>query len=50
MKSLNRISASGQGLININTSVGQLIGGTLIGAVLASFGGELMLMSLPIFY
>ncbi len=31
--------ASGQGLININTSAGQLIGGTLIGAVLASLGG-----------
>ncbi|MGA2675329.1 MAG: MFS transporter [Methanobacterium sp.] len=41
---LNEVSksyrASGQGLININTSVGQLIGGTLIGAVLASFGGD----------
>ncbi len=42
---LNEVSesyrASGQGLININTSVGQLIGGTLIGAVLASLGGGL---------
>jgi EmrB/QacA subfamily drug resistance transporter len=40
---LNEVSesyrASGQGLININTSIGQLIGGTLIGAVLASLGG-----------
>ncbi len=31
--------ASGQGLININTSAGQLIGGTLIGTILASLGG-----------
>ncbi len=30
--------ATGQGLININTSIGQLIGGTLIGIVLASLG------------
>jgi EmrB/QacA subfamily drug resistance transporter len=42
---LNEVSesyrASGQGLININTSVGQLIGGTLIGAILTSLGGGL---------
>lgn len=30
--------ASGQGLININTSTGQLVGGALIGAVIASMG------------
>lgn len=32
--------ASGQGLININTSTGQLVGGALIGAVIASMGGD----------
>lgn len=31
--------ASGQGLININTSTGQLVGGALIGAIVASMGG-----------
>jgi len=31
--------AAGQALININSSVGQLIGGALIGAVIASQGG-----------
>lgn len=31
--------ASGQGLININSSAGQLVGGALIGSVIASFGG-----------
>jgi EmrB/QacA subfamily drug resistance transporter len=31
--------ASGQGLININTSGGQLVGGALMGAVIASIGG-----------
>lgn len=31
--------ASGQGLININTSMGQLVGGALIGAIIASMGG-----------
>ena len=31
--------ASGQGLLNINASAGQLIGGALIGAVLESLGG-----------
>jgi MFS family permease len=30
--------ATGQGLININTSTGQLIGGALIGAIIASVG------------
>ncbi len=32
--------ASGQGLININTSTGQLIGGALIGAIIASMGSS----------
>lgn len=32
--------AAGQGLININTSIGQLIGGALIGAIIASMGGD----------
>lgn len=31
--------ATGQGLVNINASAGQLLGGALIGAVLASLGG-----------
>ena len=31
--------AAGQALININSSVGQLVGGALIGAVIASQGG-----------
>lgn len=31
--------AAGQGLININSSTGQLIGGALIGAIIASMGG-----------
>ncbi|HTX61331.1 MAG TPA: MFS transporter, partial [Methanobacterium sp.] len=30
--------AAGQGLININSSVGQLIGATLVGAIIASMG------------
>lgn len=34
--------ASGQALINIITSVGQLIGGALIGAVIGSYAGELL--------
>ena len=34
--------AAGQALININSSVGQLIGGALIGAVIASQGGTAM--------
>jgi EmrB/QacA subfamily drug resistance transporter len=33
--------ASGQALINFNSSAGQLVGGTLIGAVIASQGGGL---------
>ena len=33
--------ASGQALINIITSVGQLMGGALIGAVIGSYAGEL---------
>lgn len=32
--------ATGQGLININSSTGQLIGGALIGAIIASMGGD----------
>jgi EmrB/QacA subfamily drug resistance transporter len=32
--------AAGQGLININSSTGQLIGGALIGAIIASMGGD----------
>jgi MFS family permease len=32
--------AAGQALININSSVGQLVGGALIGAVIASQGGK----------
>jgi EmrB/QacA subfamily drug resistance transporter len=32
--------AAGQALININSSVGQLVGGALIGAVIASQGGN----------
>ncbi len=31
--------ASGQALININSSVGQLVGASLIGAVISSQGG-----------
>lgn len=34
--------AAGQALININSSVGQLVGGALIGAVIASQGGSSM--------
>jgi len=34
--------ASGQALINIITSVGQLIGGALIGAVIGSYAGKIM--------
>ena len=34
--------ASGQALINFNSSAGQLVGGTLIGAVIASQGGGLV--------
>jgi len=34
--------AAGQALININSSVGQLVGGALIGAVIASQGGSAM--------
>ncbi|HEX7467353.1 MAG TPA: MFS transporter [Methanobacterium sp.] len=34
--------AAGQALININSSVGQLVGGALIGAVIASQGGTSM--------
>ncbi|WP_048190817.1 hypothetical protein [Methanobacterium sp. SMA-27] len=34
--------AAGQALININSSVGQLIGGALIGAVIASQSGITM--------
>ena len=34
--------AAGQALININSSVGQLVGGALIGAVIASQGGTAM--------
>jgi hypothetical protein len=30
---------AGQALININSNVGQLVGGALIGAVIASQGG-----------
>lgn len=33
--------ASGQALINIITSAGQLIGGALIGAVIGSYAGDL---------
>jgi MFS family permease len=33
--------AAGQALINFNSSAGQLVGGTLIGAVIASQGGEI---------
>ncbi|MCE5214894.1 MAG: MFS transporter [Methanobacterium sp.] len=33
--------ASGQGLININTSIGQLVGGALIGAIISSMGGNM---------
>jgi EmrB/QacA subfamily drug resistance transporter len=32
--------AAGQGLININTSIGQLIGGTIVGAIIASMGSS----------
>jgi MFS family permease len=31
--------ASAQGILSLNTSMGQLIGGALVGAVAASFGG-----------
>jgi len=31
--------AAGQALININSSIGQLVGGALIGAIIASQGG-----------
>ena len=34
--------ASGQALINIVTSVGQLIGGALIGAVVGSYAGKII--------
>ncbi len=34
--------AAGQALININSSVGQLVGGALIGAVIASQGGTVL--------
>lgn len=33
--------ATGQGLININTSFGQLIGGAMVGAIIASMGGDI---------
>jgi EmrB/QacA subfamily drug resistance transporter len=33
--------AAGQALINFNSSTGQLVGGTLIGAIIASQGGQL---------
>lgn len=33
--------AAGQALINFNASAGQLVGGTLIGAVIASQGGKI---------
>lgn len=32
--------AAGQGLINISTSIGQLIGGTIVGAIIASMGSS----------
>ncbi len=32
--------ASGQGLININTSIGQLVGGALLGTIITSMGGN----------
>jgi EmrB/QacA subfamily drug resistance transporter len=32
--------ASGQGLVNINTSTGQLVGGALIGTIITSMGGN----------
>lgn len=34
--------ASGQALLNIITSVGQLVGGALVGAFIGSYTGELM--------
>ncbi len=34
--------AAGQALININSSVGQMVGGALIGAVIASQGGNVL--------
>jgi len=34
--------ASGQGILNIITSIGQLIGGALIGAFIGSYAGELI--------
>jgi MFS family permease len=33
--------ASGQALLNIITSVGQLVGGALVGAFIGSYAGEL---------
>jgi EmrB/QacA subfamily drug resistance transporter len=33
--------AAGQGLININTSIGQLIGGTVVGSIIASMGSSM---------
>jgi MFS family permease len=34
--------ASGQALLNIITSVGQLVGGALVGAFIGSYAGELL--------
>jgi len=41
--------AAGQALININSSVGQLVGGALIGAVIASQGGTAICYQSPYF-
>jgi len=42
VESLPRERASGQALINIITSAGQLIGGALIGAVIGSYAGKVI--------
>jgi ABC-type nitrate/sulfonate/bicarbonate transport system permease component len=42
LESLPQDRASGQAIINIITSIDQLIGGALIGAFIGSFTGELI--------
>ena len=42
LESPKKERSSGQGILNIVTSIGQLIGGALIGAFVGSFAGELI--------